>query len=88
MRKSLGLILCLFVASTLVAYLGCKKKEEAPPAPTEEIAPALPEVTAPVEEAPPAAEAPALEETPATEETLTEEPAKEEKNEGLLMEGC
>lgn len=93
MRKFLGLMICIFLASTLVTYLGCKKKEEAPPAPTEEAAPAPPEVKAPVpeeaptvEEAPPAA--PTVEEAPPVEEAPTEEPAKGQKEEGLLMEGC
>jgi len=46
MQKFLTVILCLFVLSTLVISLSCTEKEEAPPAPTEEVAPP--------EEAPPA----------------------------------
>jgi len=61
MRKLLILILCLFLASTLVMSVSCEKKEEAPPTPTEEVAPeeappAPTEEVAPLEEAPPAEE--------------------------------
>ena len=61
MRKLLMLILCLFLASTLVMSVSCEKKEEAPPTPTEEVAPeeappAPTEEVAPLEEAPPAEE--------------------------------
>ena len=61
MRKFLILILCLFLASTLVMSVSCEKKEEAPPTPTEEVAPeeappAPTEEVAPLEEAPPAEE--------------------------------
>ena len=62
MRKFLMLILCLLLASTLVVSVSCEKKEEAPPTPTEEVAPpaegppAPPMEVAPGEEEPPAEE--------------------------------
>jgi len=76
MRKFLMLILCLFLASTLVVSVSCKKKEEAPPAPVEEIAPpaevppAPPMEVAPAEEEPfePTEEAAPAEEEPPLEE--------------------
>jgi len=37
MLKYLRLIVCLFVMFTLVTSVSCKKKEEAAPAPTEEV---------------------------------------------------
>jgi len=45
MRKLLVLVICLSLASTLAVSLGCKKKEEAPPATMEEVTPAVPEET-------------------------------------------
>ena len=48
MQKFLRVILCLLLLSTIVMSLGCTEKEEAPPAPTEEVAP--PVETPPAEE--------------------------------------
>lgn len=59
MRKFLVLAICLSLASTLVVSLGCKKKEEAPPAAMEEVTPAVPEETT---------EAPSIPEKPQAEE--------------------
>ncbi len=70
MRKFLILMLCLFLASTLVISISCKEKEEAPPAPTGEVSPlpheTIPEV--PPAEAPPTEEVGTIEETPPVEE--------------------
>jgi len=62
MRKFLILILCLFLASTLVISVSCQKKEEAPPAPTEEVIPPEEAPPAPTEEVIPPEEAPPVEE--------------------------
>lgn len=65
MRKLLVLAICLSLASILSVSLGCKKKEEAPPATMEEVTPAVPEETT---------EAPSVPEEPqAQEEELEEE---------------
>lgn len=76
MHKFLTVILCLFVVSTLVVSLSCTEKEEAPPAPMEQVtapeeAPAAPMgEAAPPEEAPPA---PMEEESPPEEAPAAEE---------------
>lgn len=70
MQKFLILILCLFLASTLVISVSCKKKEEAPPAPLMEFAPAEEEAFEPTEEIAPAEE---MEVTPTEEVPPTEE---------------
>lgn len=70
MKKFLVLAICLSLASTLVVSLGCKKKEEAPPAAMEEVTPAVPEETT---EAPSVPEKPQVQEEELEEEHLGEE---------------
>jgi hypothetical protein len=72
MQKFLRVIFCLLLVSTMVISLSCKEKEEAPPAPIEEVAPPeeaprahIEEVApppAPIEEVAPPEEAPPAEE--------------------------
>ncbi len=58
MQKFLTVILCLFLVSTLVIFLSCKEREEAPPAPIEEVTPPEEAPPAPIEEVTPPEEAP------------------------------
>jgi hypothetical protein len=76
MQKFLTVILCLFLVSTLVISLSCTEKEEAPPAPMEQVAPAEEAPPTPMEQVTPPEEAPP---TPMEEVTPPEEapPAEE-----------
>jgi hypothetical protein len=57
MQKFLRVIFCLLLVSTMVISLSCKEKEEAAPAPIEEVAPTEEAAPAPIEEVAPAEEA-------------------------------
>ncbi len=62
MHKFLRVILCLFLVSTLVISLSCTEKEEAPPAPMEQVTPPEEAPPAPMEQVTPPEEAPTPEE--------------------------
>ena len=62
MQKFLRVIFCLLLVSTMVISLSCKEKEEAPPAPIEEVAPPEEAPPAPTEEVAPPEETPPAEE--------------------------